>query len=260
MAKNPLNLDDLLGDDDDIENQNGPEDDEEVGGEEGADTEDDGEEADDDEGSDEEEALDVAPQQSRRQKAVRSLRKRAQEAERKAAGYEDLERRYKELEQRVNNQQGNQQRQESPEDEATRLALMSPEERLDYKLDKATKGLERQAQRMQFEANDNADRAAFMAMASVDKLAARFAPEVERRLNELKAKGQYAGREVILNFLIGETARKAAKGRTAGKQRRNGRVAVERERISTGGARSDVASTRGRREKSLEERLEGVKI
>lgn len=265
MARNAsgIDLDQLLEDDEDGTSQEGSkaqEYDDEGDGTEDAEVEDqDDGEAEGDEGTEGQGERDeqvLTRQPGRRERAVISARKRAQVAERKV---EELERQLEEN-RRTAPQQTHQQRQESPEEEAAKIALMTPEERMQYTLDKGLKNVERIAQQAAFNAAEAADKSAYIALASTDKLARKFAPEVEKVFNERKAKGQYVDRVTILNYLIGVKAREAASSGKPRQQRRAAEREINRQRLDTSGGRSDISSERKRGGKTLEQRLEGVKI
>jgi hypothetical protein len=197
-----------------------------------------------------------AAQPSRRERQVSELRRARQElAEQNAT----LTRQLEEL--RRNPPQP--QQYEDPRAEAERLALMSPEDRIQYTVDKS---LQRHAQQQQIITNqllDQSDRAAFEARAVNNPIAKKLAPEVERRLGELRSRGQNLPRDVVLTYIVGEKALAQmgkGKDKTAVRERQrqqqarpaNGRGDTSGDRRARRSGDSDVAA--------LERRLENVPI
>lgn len=151
-----------------------------------------------------------------------------------------------------------QQPQETPEQEQAKLALMSPEERQDYKLDKALGRHERNNQALAFQLMDQSDRVAFEGHAAVNPLARKLGPEVERRLAALRQSGGNATRDVVFTYLLGEKARAqlAKKNPKAGER-------VRQQRTEPVRARGDVTPDRRRQDGSvaaMERRLENQQI
>ena len=96
--------------------------------------------------------------------------------------------------------------QEDPRVEQERLALMSPEDRMQYTLDKALRANERQTQQMLFQMQQQNDRAAFELKAKDDPVYKRFSDEVEREYQKVISQGRYASRDDILTYLVGKRA------------------------------------------------------
>lgn len=192
----------------------------------------------------------------RRQRAVQSLRKRAQEAERRA---QEAERRAEEAERRAADKR-QQQEEESETDEATKLALMTDSEKLDYKFSKFEKRLQGLLSTTQVNSADRQDKDNYARLMREDKLARRFESEVEELHASLMKQGKPTGREVILNYIIGQKSRSAASSGKPRQQRREAERRISRERVNNSAGRSDVSSERRRGGKTLEQRLEGVKI
>jgi len=233
---------------------------------EGREPPDDGEEAGeddaDDEGEDEQEEAeriraDVSGGSNRRANRIRNLNRRLQESNRRN---EELERRMNALEQSRREAPQPQQRQETQEEEQARMALMSPEERMQYTLDKGMRTMNSMMQRTQVEQMDASDKADFMSFAATDKLAKRFAPKVEELFQNLKSNGRMTARSVILRYLVGEAAIKAGNSRPAKEKRRQAEREINRNRGNGSSPRSDVSSERRRGGQTLEQRLEGKLI
>ena len=146
--------------------------------------------------------------------------------------------------------------QESPEQVAQRLALMTPEERLEYKLDQAERRNQQTMQSMQFQMQDSGDKSAFVALCASDPVAARYKDRVEAKLTELRSQGQNVNREALLTFLVGQDVRTRG-GAAKNKQQKDGQRRTERQSVRPGNSRGDSQPNK-RGEKTLEERLENV--
>lgn len=152
--------------------------------------------------------------------------------------------------------QQNQARTEAEERE--RLALMTPDERADYRISQMERRTNETLRQSQLQTNIHLDRNAYEAKAAVNPVYARYRDEVEAKFQEHLARGAPVEREVILKYLLGE---KALNG--AGKSRdaaRRGRARVERERVPPAGGKGDASSQRGRVGSTAEERLKDVLI
>ena len=97
-----------------------------------------------------------------------------------------------------------QQPAETAIDRANRLALLSPEDRLREEMREALDANERKNQNLTAQLLDQSDQASFSAQAAVNPLAKKLASEVERRLADLRARGQNLPRNVVFTYLIGE--------------------------------------------------------
>jgi len=143
------------------------------------------------------------------------------------------------------------------EQEAARLAVMTPEERADYKLNAATRRFEQQASVLAFNSHDASDKALFEAKAVSNRVYAKYKDEVEDKLQELRSQGQNVPREQLLKWIIGDKAlATAANPRPA--QKAAQRVAAQQ--VKPGTAKGDAASQRGKTQDTPEKRLSGVFI
>ncbi len=208
-----------------------------------------GADAQDDEGAVEAVAQ-PARRPSRSEARIQSLRS-GLEAERQ--NRERLERELADVRQQVSRP-----KQESPEEEAARLALMTPEERVDYKLAKAERANAQNAQMMQFQMAEATDKAAFQGMSRVDPLVARYATQVEQELTRIRARGLNLPREEILHNILGREA--LAKRSKTGAVKAAGARTVRRQTTAPGSGKADVAADRGRSADTPAKRLEGVQI
>lgn len=206
-------------------------------------------EIDDGEPEGDEEAVDAKP--SRAETRFQRLANEAKAAREEAAAAR------RETEELRRGQQSARQQQETQEQEAARLALMTPDERVEYKLDKAERRHQQQLQMLSFQQEDRADKMEFAAKAASNSVYAKYKDEVESRLTDLRAKGQNVSREALLKFVIGE---QALNGAGSKKPAQAAKKRVDAQRVNPGSSRGDTASSRGRGEPSLEKRLENVPI
>lgn len=128
---------------------------------------------------------------------------------------------------------------EDPRAEQDRLALMSTEERVQYTVDKALNRHAQQNNALAAQLMDNSDRASFEAKAASNPIARKLAPEVERRLADLRSRGDNLPRDVVLTYLVGERAMAQMGKKKPGAQER-----VRREQGRPVNSRSDVGGDR----------------
>lgn len=189
---------------------------------------------------------------SRSETRIQRLANETKQARDEAAA---LRRQMAELQQRA--QAGNQQLTDQQERE--RLALMTPEERMDYRIDKMQRQTQQQIAHAQFSSMDVADKAAYDAKASIHPTYARYADDVDRRLQELRAQGQNIPREQLLRWIIGDRALTTApaarkKAQTEGKRR------IEAQRVAPSNSKGDQANQRRKQGDTPESRLRDVLI
>jgi hypothetical protein len=207
----------------------------------------------------EDESGEEPPRRSRATSAVLKARETAKSAAEKV---DRLEQEIQELRTERQQHQARMQ-EETPDQEAARLSLMSAEERLDYKLAKAQKTQERQINMYRFEAVDKADKAAYEAKGSYDPRFKRYGKEVEDMLAVERRAGRDFSRETVLKFVLGQKVLDNAKNIKT--QQAAGRKKVASQRTQAGDGRSDHAAPRGRAGRGnslddLERRLDGVEI
>ncbi len=243
----PGDPDETLEDDFGEEGQDAGHDDDE-GGDEAS-----GQEGDEAEG---EEGQVEPPKPSRATKAVNEAKRVAREAAAEAANLR------KEIEALKQQRQQAAPQEETPEQEQAKLALMSVEERVDYKLAKAEKVNQRQLAMYQFQAAEAADKAAFDAKAAYEPRYKRYAADVEKLLASERQLGKNWPRETVLKFVLGERVLNSKPA--VDKARKDGERRVNSQRTSSESGRSDRAAPRGRGTgntlSDLERRLEGVNI
>ena len=148
---------------------------------------------------------------------------------------------------------------ETPEQEQARLALMEPDQRVQYTLDKALRTQAQQFSRMQAQMSDQTDKSTFMALAAPDSLLKSVAQEVEQELARVRSMGQNVDREALANYLLGKRLRERSP-KAAAAQRRAGERNIQRQQARPGAGRSDQGSDRGdeRRNALRRSRLEDV--
>ena len=156
--------------------------------------------------------------------------------------------------------QTNQQTEAARQAEAERIAKMDPAEREKYQSDQKIRQLEAQVQNLGFAQTDGLDRARFEAKAELNPIYKKYAPQVERTLQEMRAKGVNATRESILTYKLGEAARKKLEAGSGQSQRRKD---AAQGRVNK--AQGKPANLRGdsgtqRRGDNVEDRLRGVQI
>lgn len=207
-----------------------------------------------DEGADEgPDAVEGEPERKPRASARIAALVEAQKSEKERN--DRLERQLEELRTSRNQLQA---RQESPEEESARLALMAPEERSEYKLNKALRQVAAVTQQSEFRAQEVADKASFDARVSNDPLYEKLAPKVEATLKELRAQGQNVPRQVLFELEVGRAAL-AARGKTKG-QKDKGAANLRRETTAPLNGKGDQALARRRAGDTPASRLKDVQI
>jgi hypothetical protein len=146
---------------------------------------------------------------------------------------------------------------ETPEQENARLALMTPEERIDYKLDKAARNNQQQMQQIHFQTADQTDRLAYQTKAATDTRYAKYADEVEAKLAEARRTGGNPQREVVLKFILGEKL--LANQAKSDSQKKAAAETIKRQKTSPMNGKGDQAAA-GRKSNTLAKRLENVEL
>ena len=214
--------------------------------------------AEDDEDQGNEEAEDgLAARSPRRDTSQReTATARAQRLAREARAEADAARR-EAAEIRAEIQRLRQPQQETPEQEAARLSLMEPEQRVEYRFNKALENQNRQTARLQAQLADQSDKSAFQLAASADPLLKSVAADVEKELAKVRAMGQNVDREALANYLIGKRARERG-GRAVVAQRNVGQRNIQRQTTRPAGGRSDRGPEDRRSNDARRARLEDV--
>jgi hypothetical protein len=152
----------------------------------------------------------------------------------------------------------NKPREVDPELERQRLELMTPEERMEYRLNKMEELTRRETARLQTQLWESSDRAAFASMAASNPLVSKYKDQVESLFQQEMRKGNMLSREVLLKYVVGENMLKRAP-KAASTQRKAGQERIERQKVTPSNARGNVSASR-RGEQTLEDRLDGVFI
>lgn len=200
---------------------------------------------DDDAGADEGQAGQPAQVAAKPRSAATIAVQEAKRAAKEAKAEAEATRR--ELEQlRQQRQQAQTEQQQAVERE--RIALMSPEEKTDYLLNKQKQEFDGRFGALQFQMQDNADRIAFDSLCARDAALASVRDEVEAQLAEFRRQGQAGpSRENLATWFIGKRARERAAKGGAAKQRAKGAARVALAKAQPAGGRSDIRGGTERR-------------
>jgi len=205
---------------------------------------------------------DEPPQRSRATRAVQEAKRREREA---AARAQALEAEVSQLraERAAREAAAARPREETPEEEAQKLALLTVEERVDYKLAKANERHAREIGLANFRAADMADKATYEAKATSDPRRKRLASEVEQLLMAERRAGRDFTRETVYYFLLGQKVDQGSAARD--KAAKAGAQRIQRQTARADSGRSDrAAPRRGDSDPNsiaaLEKRLAGVHI
>lgn len=95
---------------------------------------------------------------------------------------------------------------ETPAQRAERWALLSPEDRAEERVTTALAAHEQKNNALTAQLMDQSDQNSFEAKTATNPLLKKLAPEVERRLADLRSRGQNLPRAVVATYLIGERA------------------------------------------------------
>lgn len=163
-------------------------------------------------------------------------------------------------ERQAREQQAAQPKEESPEQEQARLAMMTVEERVDYRLNKAERRHQFEMNVTRFHAADMADRSAYATKAAEDPRRKRMEKEVDALLAQERRAGRDFPRDTIYYFLLGQKVDQGGPARD--KAKKAGAARIQSQRATADSGRSDRAATRrsdgsGNSIRDLEKRLEG---
>lgn len=149
---------------------------------------------------------------------------------------------------------------EAQADEEARLALMSPQERSEYRVERALANNQRQTADVLQSIQDQTDASAFRVLLGEKPQYKKFEKLVETRVKELRGKKTPLPREAVLMFLVGEAAVKATeKPRTKAQSQQ--RMQQQETRPASG--RGDVRADRrqaGSQVSAVERRLANIRI
>lgn len=173
---------------------------------------------------------------------------------------ERLERELAEIRRQREQPQPQRPREETEQEFVARLALMTPEERIEARLSRSERIHQHQLMMMQMRTADLADRSRFEGMSAANPLFKRVAAEVEQTLAFERQRGRDFDRETIAYFLLGKRVAES-KGKVKEAQAR-GAANIARQTTRPDAGRSDVRPQRRETDprEALEKRLLGVQI
>ena len=146
-----------------------------------------------------------------------------------------------------------------PELERQRLAMMTPEERMQHQLDAGLRQMQAQQQQMAQMQRDSQDRLAYETAANTDPRRARLQAAVEQVYQEQLRQGRWVPRETVYFHELGKrVASQAAAKKPLGTK--EGEARLRRQQASLGSGRGDVASERGRGARSFEDKYGDVPL
>ncbi len=201
----------------------------------------------DDEGSDDE-LLDAAPKKEHRlTRIMRETKQRAKEAKEKADALERELLRYR-------FQEEERQRQQSTVSEAEYLKTLTPEQRIEFQVQRARQENEQLRVQMQFQQSIERDRLDYMTKAATDPKRREFAPMIESMFaKQFEGPPRHIDRDTIYAYYRGmqviEQEQKAAKKVLASSS-------VKRETVKATNVRSNVRAAPKFKQLSLAEREE----
>lgn len=184
------------------------------------------------------------------------LRAKAREAEARA---EAAERRIAEAERAAQGRQTAEQQRLEQE----RVALMSPEEKTEYLLQRQEQGFNARFGQLEQRLADNADRVAFDSLCARNPAFAALRDEAEQKLAELRRNGGSGTREVVATYLIGQRAIQRALGGGKQKQAKQGQQRVQSQTVKAPVTRGDASAQRkvgGSDRQQRAARLENLEI
>lgn len=147
-----------------------------------------------------------------------------------------------ELRSRPPTQQQPLQPQETPQQRADRLALMSPEERTTYLVEESLQRHTQQQNQVMGQLLDQADKTAFEGRCLNNPLLRKLAPQVETMHATLRSQGRPVDRDTVAKYLIGQKVLEQA-----GKAKPGARERARRERARPVSAGGDVQPQRRER-------------
>jgi hypothetical protein len=150
------------------------------------------------------------------------------------------------------------QEQQTEQQQREMLALMTPEERAEYRVNQMERRLTQQRQQDQFQISAMLDKSAFEAKAAVHPVYAKYKDLIEEQFAKQMAQGRPVEREILLQNHLGKLALDGA-GKS-GQAKRQATRRVESQRVSAGSGKGDTPSSRGKAGDTAENRLKGIII
>jgi len=134
---------------------------------------------------------------------------------------------------------------ETPEQVRARLEQMDPYDRLQYERQQDRQEFQQSLQRIEFNSQETADKAAYESLCARNPVAAKLKQDVEDRLADMRRNGTTAPRETVLRWVIGDRALANA-GRASGRAQRTAATNRDRQQARPGNGRADVAPSNDR--------------
>lgn len=158
-----------------------------------------------------------------------------------------------------------QQRQPQQDDaarraEEARVAAMDPVERERYEDKKRIDALQQQVSNLGFAQQDGLDRARFEAKAELNPVYKKYAADVEKTLQEMRAKGVNTTREALLTYKLGEAARKKLEAGMGDGAKRKAAAQARVNKVNGRPANLRGDNSGSGKGKTEEDRLRGVQI
>ena len=150
-----------------------------------------------------------------------------------------------------------QQQQLTDAQERDRMALMTPEERAEYRIAQHQQATNAQLNQFRMQTSMQLDKSAYDAKAAINPVYRRMAQAVEDKFQHQMRIGQPTDRETILYYLLGQ---QAANGAANPRPRQQARRRVENQRVAPSSGKSDQARRSEGKLSSAEERLKDVLI
>ena len=150
-----------------------------------------------------------------------------------------------------------QQQQLNEAQERDRLALMTPDEKIQYYIQQDRQQNNARFNQLQMQTAMQLDKSSYDAKAAVNPVYRRMADQVEAMFQEQLRKNQPTDRETILFHLIGK---RAVNGAENSRPRQQARRRVENQRVAPTSGKGDTARRAETRMSTAEERLKDVLI
>lgn len=170
---------------------------------------------------------------------------------------EEAEKARRDLEEFKRQQQWQREQQQEREDR-DRLALMTPDERADYRISRFEQTQRQRDQQRDLQLMAQLDKATFDAAAASNPVYRRMAAQVEQTFQEQMRKGAPTDRKTILAYLIGLQALEGAAN--PGPAKRTARKRLDGQTVKPSRPAGDQAATSTRKPSTAEERLKDVLI
>ena len=150
------------------------------------------------------------------------------------------------------------QEQQTEQQQRDMLALMTPEERSEWRIQQIERRTAQERQQDRFQIQSMLDKTAFEAKAAVHPVYAKYKDEIEDQFQKQLRDGRPVEREILLQNHLGKLALEGAAKSGGAKRKANARV--ESQRVPAGSGKGDAPSSRGKAGDTAENRLKDVYI